>query len=128
MKIKKITPLNTQILTTAEKYKGTEKLKQDGLILDIQKLAGTIKLHQKVIAVGPMVRNIKPGQTVQINPSNYMVLEHPEDVDSVREVVKVRNTRTRFRLPTLNLADGEVLILQERDIDFIIDEYEEDEE
>ena len=75
-----------------------------------------------------MVRNIKAGQTVQINPSNYMVLEHPEDVDSVREVVKVRNTRTRFRLPTLNLADGEVLILQERDIDFIIDEYEEDEE
>lgn len=107
------------------KYPKEEKLEKQGVLLDIKTMGGSIKLHQKVLAVGPMVRQIKEGDVVQINPMNYVVLEHPEDVDSVREVVKVRNTYTKFSLPVLQVNNDEVLMLQERDIAYIIDDYEE---
>lgn len=122
--LKDIQPLNTQILTTAERY--TENgLARNGLIIDVKKTVGSYKLYQKVLAVGPMVRQLKPGDVIDINPLQYIKPEHPEDEDSVRGVVKVRNTYTKIELPILVVDGDERMLLQERDANFIIKSYEE---
>lgn len=122
--LKDIQPLNTQILTTAERYT-EDGLAQNGLILDVKKTAGSYKLYQTVLSVGPMVRQLKPGDVIAINPIQYIKPEHPEDEDSVRGVVKVRNTYTKIELPILMVDGEERMLLQERDADFIIKSYVE---
>ena len=46
-------------------------------LVDASKL-NTIKEYQKVIAVGPMVRDIKVGDIVRINPSRYIQILHKQ--------------------------------------------------
>ena len=71
-KINRIRPLTNQILTTAIKYKESE-LTQQGLILDLKQSEGNYKLYQKVIGVGPLVRDLKVGDWIMINPIPFIV-------------------------------------------------------
>ena len=61
--LKKIRPLFTKIVTTAEKFEEDSKV---GAIVDTNKLAGTIKPYQKVVAIGANSAGIKEGDIVKL--------------------------------------------------------------
>ena len=73
--LKKIRPLFTKIVTTAEKFEEDSKV---GAIVDTNKLAGTIKPYQKVVAIGANSAGIKEGDIVMINPARYAVKKYKE--------------------------------------------------
>ena len=70
MKLKKIKPMYTRIVTTMDMYVEKDASSPSG-ILDVSKLKKGVKEYQKVIAVGTNVRNIKEGDWVRINPLYY---------------------------------------------------------
>ena len=63
IKIKKIKPMFTAILTTMDTYE--DDVTCNSIIV---KTKGTIKEYQKVVAVGDTVRSVKVGDLVCINP------------------------------------------------------------
>ena len=115
LKIKSIKPMHTKIVTTAERY--GENATANGIIL---KTVGSVKEYQKVIAVGSMVRDIKVGDLVAINPSKYIKKKFNDD--SLREDF-VENPVIS---PTVEMGDTPYFILDSgTDIDYIIDDYED---
>lgn len=116
--IKTIKPLFTNILTTGDKYEVDEK--QNGLIIAKK---GDLKLYQTVMAVGSMVRDIKPGDKVMINPKNYEVKKY--DPNSVKEDMGM-NAVIGYNMPWVTLDDTEgnpqeCLLLIDRDISFVFE-------
>ena len=120
MKLKKIKPLYTRVITTADKY---EEVQYHGSLVDVTKIEGALKEIQKVIAVGDSVRNIKEGDMVQINPINYKVTKY--DPNSIKEDFDM-NKIIRYDIPMVELGGKLCLMLQDRDIDFVVVEYEEE--
>ena len=118
LKIKSIKPMHTKLVTTAERY--DENATASGLIL---KTAGSVKEYQKVIAVGSMVRDIKVGDIVMINPTKYMKKQF--DDNSLREDF-VENPVVSVNIPTVEMDGIPYFILDSgTDIDYIIDDYED---
>lgn len=117
--IKKIRPMSTQVLLTKNKYQDELKTK-NGVILASK---GTVELIQTVVAVGPMVRDVKVGDVVKVNPTRYFVLEHPEDKESLREYFINRNPKLKYEFPTFKLADGDYIMIEANDIEFIVEEF-----
>ena len=123
--IKEIKPLFTNILTTGNKYEKDEK--QNGLIIAKK---GDLKLYQEVMAVGSMVRDIKVGDKVMINPKQYAVKKY--DPNSVKEDMGMNST-IGYNMPWVTIDDAEgnpqeCLMLIDRDIEFVFDGEEIDEE
>ena len=118
LKIKSIKPMHTKLVTTAERYEENDTA--SGLIL---KTAGSVKEYQKVIAVGSMVRDIKVGDIVMINPAKYMKKQFNDN--SLREDF-VENPVVNVNIPTVEMDGTPYFILDSgTDIDYIIDDYEE---
>lgn len=118
-----IKPMFNQVLTTAEQYKDDEL---NGTLIDINKTKGTVKEYQKVIAVGPSVKNVQVGDLVMINPIRYSERKHQEG--SMKDGVVTDNPVTRYNLPVIVLEDVPYLLLFDNDISFIVSDYEEVEE
>ena len=118
LKIKSIKPMHTKLVVTAERYE--ENATSSGLIL---KTAGSVKEYQKVIAVGDMVRGIKVGDLVMINPARYMKRQF--DDNSLREDF-VENPVVSVNIPTVEMDGVSYFIIDSgTDVDYIIDDYEE---
>lgn len=120
--LKDIQPLNSQILTTANKYEAETKMEMQGRILKPKEMPGEYKHFQTILAVGPQVRQVKPGDVIEIDPTAYIVYEHPEDEKSIRGIVKVRNVG-HVELPIIKIDGEERCLLQERDARYIIKSY-----
>lgn len=120
IKIKKIKPMFTAIVTTMEKYKDDVKI---GNLIDTTKTQGSLKEYQKVLAVGTSVKDIKVGDLVCINPSRYAVKKYKED--SLKNGVVSVNPVMGYNFNVVEIDDEECLLLQDRDIDFIVEEFEE---
>ena len=116
--LKKIKPLFTKIVTTADKYLEDNKV---GAIVDSSKLAGTIKPYQTVIAIGSNSAGIKEGDIVMINPSRFAVKKYKEG--SLKDGIIKENPIIEFRFPIITMEDGDRLLLDTSDIDFIIEDY-----
>ena len=121
LKIKKIRPMFTALITTMDKYEH-DKLTNSGLI-DAAKLQGTLKEYQKVLAIGDSVRNIKVGDLVCINPSRFAVKKHKEG--SMKDGVITDNPVIAYNFDTVEMNGQQCLLLQDRDIEYIIEDYEE---
>lgn len=120
--IKKVSPTFTNIVTTMEKY-DTDGLTSKGLV-DANKQRGQLKEFQIVIAVGPSVRNCKVGDLVKINPSAYAEYKQRKVPSIAEEVEGYTKQLTGYRFRTIEL-DGEYhLLLQDHDIEYVIEEYE----
>ena len=119
LKIKKIKPLNNYIVTTGEKYQ--EDMYDNHGIIECNQ--GDLKTYQKVIAVGPIVRDIQVGDTVMINVLNYAVRKY--DPNSIKEDMGMNKIIDyRFNWVTIE-EDGsdpqECLLLNDRDILFVFE-------
>lgn len=121
MILKKIKPLFTSVVTTMDKY-------EDDVIVNglINQTAGTLKEYQTVIAIGSSVRDIKVGDMVSINPSRYAVRKYEDG--SLKDGVISQNPVMSYNFHTIEMDHKEYLLLQDRDIDFVIEEWQDDEE
>ena len=118
IKIKKIKPMFTSILTTMDTYE--DDVTCNSIIV---KTKGTIKEYQKVVAVGDTVRSVKVGDLVCINPKRYAVVKHQEG--SLQDGVISDNPVVRYNFDIIEMNDTPYLLLQDSDISYIIEEFEE---
>ena len=119
--IKKIKPMFNGLITTMNRYEQDVKVKGTDLI-DSSK-SNAVKEYQTVVAVGPMVRGIEVGDTVFINPNRYAVMKHK--AGSLQDGVIKDNPVIGYNFDIVEMGDQQCLLLQDRDIDFIIEEFEE---
>jgi len=116
LKIKKIKPAFTSIVTTGEKY--AEDMYDNSGLIECKK--GDLKTYQKVVAVGPLVRDIKVGDMVMINVLNYAVKKY--DPNSLKEDMGMNSTLGyKFNWVQVDDEDGnpqDCLFLSDRDILF----------
>lgn len=123
IKIKKIRPMFTAIVTTMDKYEEDFIV---GGIIDTSRQKGSLKEYQKVLAVGSSVRDINVGDLVWINPTRYAVKKHKEG--SLKDGIITDNPVIAYNFDVIEVDSKPCLLLQDRDIDFVIEDYEETEE
>lgn len=116
--LKKITPTFNHILTTKHVYE--KDVVENGVIKDT---AGTVKRYQKVVAVGPMVKNCKEGDMVMIDPIRYGKMKHRSG--AVADGVVEDDPKVEYNIPVIVIDNEEFMYIADNDIQFIIDEYEE---
>lgn len=121
LRINKIKPLFTSLITTMDKYE--QDIITEGGLIDTSKQQGTLKEYQTVLAVGDSVRNIKVGDLVCVNPSRFAVKKHREG--SMRDGVITDNPVVTYNFDIVEMGGKQCLLLQDRDINFIIEESEE---
>ena len=126
IKLKKIKPMFTSVLTTAEKF--TEQRYMPGTnIIDPTASKTGLKEYQKVVAVGDAVRNVKAGDIVCINPDRYAVRKYKKD-SLKSDMEEYNNVVTSYNFHMVDVDGVECLFIDDRDIDFVVEEYEEVEE
>lgn len=86
------------------------------------KVDGSIKEYQKVVAVGPMARNVKEGDMIWINPSRYMKMEYA--AGSIKNDIQEMKKAPRFEFPIFEVDGEQYLMLTDQDIYFVVEEYE----
>ena len=116
--IKKIKPLYSNILVTGDKYE--TDMVENGVITSAK---GDLKLYQKVLAVGSMVRDVQVGDTIMFNPQRYA--EKKYDPNSVKEDMGM-NKIIKWNLPWVTMDDEngqpkDYLMLQDRDIQYVFE-------
>ena len=120
MKIKKIKPLYTRIITTMDTY--VEDQSSPGGVIDVTKLKQGIKEYQKVLSIGTSVRSVKEGDLVCINPDRYAVRKFTKD--SIKNDI-LENQVTKYNFNVINLDGKDCLMIDEADIEFVIEDYED---
>lgn len=121
LNIKKIRPMANYLVTTKEEYT-EDDVRKGGLIT---KIIGSLKEYQKVVAIGPMVRGIQVGDLVCINPKRYAKYKHQPG--SLKDGVITDNPVVAYNFNVIELNHVSHLLLTDQDIDFIIEESEEEE-
>lgn len=111
---RKIRPTTNHIVTTMDKYEEDDSK----LVLDVKELAGTVKDTQKVVAIGPLVRDIKVGDYVRICPDRYIKVKH-----TLAEELNEKEMQVSINFPIVDLEDGRYLFLYESDVDYVIEEF-----
>jgi len=116
--IRKIRPMFTSVLTTGDKF---ESDMTDKGILVAKK--GDLKLWQKVIAIGSLVRDIEVGDMVMINPAGYAKKKYNKnslqnDLDN--------NPIITYEFPWVTIeeeegVEKECLLLSDRDIQYVFE-------
>lgn len=105
----------TALVTTMDVYddvSGIEAYKKD-----------SIKEIQKVVAVGQNVTQIQVGDLVSINPDRFAVRRH--QANSIKTDIEGGNPILKYEFNVIELNGKPHLLLQDRDINYVIEEYEE---
>lgn len=116
LKITEIKPLFTSLVVTGNVFDSDKK--ENGIIVAKK---GDLKLWQEVIAVGPMVRDIKVGDKVVFNPSAYVVRKYSKD-SLQNDMDNNPIIRTEFNWVTVydeNDRPQRCLLLNDRDISYV---------
>lgn len=121
LKVNKIKPLFTALITTMDKYE-QNNITEEGLI-DTTKQEGALKEYQKVLAIGDAVRGIKVGDLVCVNPTRFAVRKHEKG--SMRDGVITDNPVVTYNFDVVEMGGNQCLLLQDRDIEYVIEDYEE---
>lgn len=116
-KLIKVRPMFNKIITTMDSYEDDQRVNG---VIDSRRTKGSLKEYQTVIAVGDMVRDIKVGDVVVINPTHYAIKKR--DDNSLVNDIEGGNPVLGYRFNTIILNDKECLMLEDRDINFIIEE------
>jgi hypothetical protein len=111
------------LLVTCNKYPKDTKLQGTSLV-DTTK-ADTIKEYQTVVAVGPSVRGIEPGDVVFINPKRYAVKKHREG--SLKDGVITDNPIIGYNFNIIEIDGVPHMYIQDNDIEYVAEGEEFDE-
>lgn len=136
-KIKAIRPMRDAVILTAFE---TKDYKNASGIIDITgRKYGSINLIQQVLAVGPQVTSrkvgedkegkpiydqvIKVGDWVKIDPTRFGDTKY--DKDSLQDKINI-NYSVVYDFPRMEINGQQCLKLAERDIDYVITDWEEE--
>lgn len=122
IKVKKIKPMFTKLLVTKEMYKDVTYVPGTSII-DPTKIKQGVKEYQTVVAVGDAVRDVKVGDLVCIDPTNYAVKKFAK-ADVRDKIEDYENKVLGYAFPEIEIDGKKYLYLDIRDIDFIIEEWE----
>lgn len=111
----------TALITTMDKYEHDERTACG--LLDVTKQQGGLKEYQRVLAIGSSVRDIKVGDLVCVNPTRFAVKQH--QAGTLKDGVVTDNPVVKYNFDVIEMDGKQCLLLQDRDIDFIIEEYKE---
>ena len=121
MNIKKIKPLFTAVVVTANIY--PRDYKENGLI---SPKANKVKEYQKVVAVGDSCRGIEEGDLVCIDLSSYAQWKYKNN--SVKSDMEERhNEEVGNNGPQIKINGQDCLYLDIRDIRYIVQDYDDKE-
>ena len=129
LKLKRIQVRNNAIVTTAERF-DEKKLDLDKRtkIMSLNETNRAHKLVQRVINVGPMVKDIKEGDIIFINPLAYLNRKLVEQKNSLDADINEKHMKEiygpEYEFPTIELDGKECLLLFDRDVEYIILEAE----
>lgn len=122
--ITEIKPTYNHLLVTGDTFE--KDMIQGGVIIAKK---GDLKLWQKVIAIGPAVRDVEVGDMVMIDPKNFAVKKYSKD--SVQNDLDNNPIITyNFPFETIDDEKGdphEYLYITTEDIRFAFKGYEKDE-
>lgn len=122
LRIKKIKPMFTSIVTTGDKF--TEDMTEHGFIIAKK---GDLKLWQKVLFIGPSVRNVEVGNMVMINADHYAVKKYSKE--SVHNDLDNNPVLTyNFKWVTIDDSTDtptDCLLLDERDVEYVFEGIEQ---
>lgn len=121
LKLKKITPTFNHILVTKNLRDHDE---YDKGVLRFP--AGSTKEWQTVVAVGPTVKNCKEGDVIMVDPARYAVMKHQDG--SLKDGVVADNPTIAYNIPIITVDGKEYMYLFDTDIQFVINEYCEEED
>lgn len=119
-KLISIKPMFNKIVTTMNCYENDQLTNG---VIDTNKVKGSLKEYQTVIAVGSTVRDIKAGDVVAINPTRYAVMQHKDG--SMKNGIIQDNMRVGYKFNTVIINGEEHLMLYDQDIDFVVLESED---
>jgi co-chaperonin GroES (HSP10) len=123
---KKITPLFTRILVTADVYTDADSVAANGII-DPKKV-GTMKNIQKVTSIGSSARFVKIGDIVSLSFARYAVKSINRAANFTGDISKEGyQDATEYRIPLVDVAGTSYLFIDEGDVEYIIDEYDTEE-
>lgn len=111
----------TKIVVTMDRYEDDQN---SGALVDTKKLKGTVKDVQTIVAVGSNSAGLSPGDIVVINPTRYAVMKHNEG--SLKNGVIEDNPVIGYNFPVIELNGVDHMLLDTQDIDYVIEEYEDD--
>ena len=130
LNLKKIQVRNNSIITTARRLNVEERIelehdKATGLLFkNMSEANNAHMLIQQVINVGPMVRDIKEGDWVFLNPLHYMNRQLVAQKNSIDSDIDEKHMKEVFgpdyEFPTIYLDGVEHLMLFDRDVEYII--------
>lgn len=121
LNVKKIRPMANYLVTTRDEYTANDT--NNGVIIA---KVGALKEYQTVVAVGPIVRGINVGDVVCVNPRRYAVRKYQEG--SLKNGIISENPITHFNFNVIELDHVPHLLLTDQDIDFVVEEFEEEKE
>ena len=121
--VTKIKPLFDHLLITADKFE--KDMVHNGVILAGK---GDLKLWQTVVAVGSVVRDIKVGDKVMINPNDFAVKKYNKN--SVQNDLDNNPVLTyNFPFETVDDEKGEpkdYLYISDRNVKYVFEGIEKD--
>ena len=121
MNIKKIKPLFTAVVVTANVY--PRDYKEHNII---SPKANKLKEYQKVIAVGDSCRGIEEGDLVCIDLSSYAQWKYKKS--SIKsEMEELHNEIIGYNVPQVRIDNQDYMYLDIRDIKYIVKEYDDKE-
>jgi hypothetical protein len=109
-----------RIITTADIWEEDQYING---IIDTSRAKGALKEHQKVLAVGTTVRDIKEGDVVCVDPTRYTVVKHNDK--SIKNNIIGDNPVVSYRFDTIKLDGKQCLVLYDQDIKYIVEDSEE---
>lgn len=117
LRVNKINPRYTSVLVTGDIFE--EDYKENGFVISSDYTKGKVKPWQKVIAVGSMVKDIKPGDMVMISFERYRKRKIP--VNSVKSDMDIDNPIIKEFIPYVYVEDKpdhtvKEIMLDDRDI------------
>jgi predicted ATP-grasp superfamily ATP-dependent carboligase len=80
-------------------------------------------MYQKVLAVGSSVRDVKVGDTVLLNFSNYIVRKYKEN--SIKEDMSAQEDEYVYDIPRILIGGKICGKFQDRDVEGVITDFEE---
>lgn len=118
IRINEIKPLFNTIITTLDVYE--EDLIENGVLKAPQ---GSLRMYQKVLAVGDSVRGVKVGDIILINFKNFVVRKYKDN--SLKEDMSSQEDEYVFDIPRL-LVGGKICgKISDADVEGVITEFEE---
>lgn len=129
--IKKIKPMFTTVITTMNILEEKDMCFSGTSIIDSSKMRRSVDEFQTVLAVGPHVNGVQVGDLVCINPIRFLKpkqVKKPNQAPSLKDGMEEYQTELNYQFDIIEIDGKPCLKLQDRDIDYVVEDYEEVEE